>query len=135
MAEPWHWWRDGVIYQIYPRSFMDSNGDGIGDLNGITGELDYLADLGVDGLWLSPIFPSPDKDFGYDVADYYGIDPKYGTMADFDRLVTEARKRKIHLILDLVLNHTSNQHPWFQSPKLGGQPPARLVHLAQPRQE
>jgi alpha-glucosidase len=113
MAEPWQWWRDGVIYQIYPRSFMDSNGDGIGDLNGITGKLDYLADLGVDGLWLSPIFPSPDKDFGYDVADYCGIDPKYGTMADFDRLVSEARKRRIHIILDLVLNHTSDQHPWF----------------------
>jgi alpha-glucosidase len=117
MAEPWLWWRDGVIYQIYPRSFMDSNNDGIGDLNGISSKLDYLADLGVDGLWLSPIFTSPDKDFGYDVSDYCAIDAKYGTMKDFDRLVIEARKRNIHIILDLVLNHTSDQHPWFLESK------------------
>ncbi len=91
MTEQRLWWRDGVIYQIYPRSFMDSNGDGIGDLNGITSKLDYLSDLGIEGLWLSPINPSPDKDFGYDVSDYCGIDPKYGTMADFNRLVSEAR--------------------------------------------
>ena len=115
MAENWLWWRDGVIYQIYPRSFMDSNNDGIGDLPGITSKLDYLADLGVAGLWLSPIYPSPDVDFGYDVADYCDIDPKYGTMADFEDLVNEARKRQIHIILDLVMNHTSNQHPWFEA--------------------
>lgn len=108
------WWRDGVIYQIYPRSFADSNNDGIGDLPGITGKLDYLADLGVDALWLSPIYPSPDKDFGYDVADYFDIDPKYGTLADFDHLLQEAHKRHLHIILDLVLNHTSDQNKWFQ---------------------
>jgi alpha-glucosidase len=107
------WWKDGIIYQIYPRSFQDSNGDGIGDLNGIISRLDYLKDLGVNGLWLSPINPSPDADFGYDVSDYNAIDPKYGTMADFDRLLEEAHKRKIRIIMDLVLNHTSNQHPWF----------------------
>ena len=108
------WWRDGIIYQIYPRSFADSNGDGIGDLNGITSKLDYLAELGVDAIWLSPIYPSPDADFGYDVADYCGIDPKYGNLADFDRLVGEAHARNIHIIMDMVLNHTSDQHPWFQ---------------------
>ena len=107
------WWRDGVIYQIYPRSFADSNGDGLGDLPGITSRLDYLSDLGIDAIWLSPIYPSPDKDFGYDVSNYVDIDPRFGTLADFDRLVTEAHSRGIRVILDLVLNHTSDQHPWF----------------------
>jgi alpha-glucosidase len=107
------WWKNGVVYQIYPRSFADSNGDGIGDLPGITGKLDYLATLGVDAIWLSPINPSPDVDFGYDVADYKDIDPKYGTLSDFDDLVKQAHARGIRLILDLVLNHTSDQHPWF----------------------
>jgi alpha-glucosidase len=107
------WWQHGVIYQIYPRSFADSNGDGIGDLNGIIGKLGYLANLGVDAIWLSPIYPSPDVDFGYDVSDYIGIDPKYGTLEDFDRLVCEAHALGIRIILDLVLNHTSDQHPWF----------------------
>jgi len=108
------WWRDGIIYQIYPRSFQDSNGDGIGDLPGITQRLDYLKDLGIDGIWLSPINPSPDVDFGYDVSDYQNVDPKFGTLADFDLLLQEAHHRDIHIILDLVLNHTSDQHPWFQ---------------------
>ena len=107
------WWHKGVIYQIYPRSFYDSNHDGLGDLNGIIEKLDYLQDLGVDALWLSPIYPSPDVDFGYDVSDYLAIDPKYGSMQDFDNLVAEAKKRNIHIVLDLVLNHTSDQHPWF----------------------
>jgi alpha-glucosidase len=107
------WWRDGIIYQIYPRSFADSDNDGIGDLQGIIGKLDYLEALGIDAIWLSPIFPSPDVDFGYDVADYKDIDPKFGSMADFETLVKEAKKRDIHIILDLVLNHTSDQHPWF----------------------
>jgi alpha-glucosidase len=111
------WWHDGVIYQIYPRSFADSNNDGIGDINGITGKLDYLADLGISAIWLSPINPSPDVDFGYDVADYKSIDPKFGTMKDFDNLILTAHKRNIHVILDLVLNHTSNQHPWFLEAK------------------
>ncbi|HNY84638.1 MAG TPA: alpha-amylase family glycosyl hydrolase [Anaerolineaceae bacterium] len=107
------WWKDGVIYQIYPRSFQDTNNDGIGDLPGIISRLDYLQQLGIDGIWLSPINPSPDRDFGYDVADYNAIDPKYGTMADFEELLDQAHKRKLHIILDLVLNHTSDQHPWF----------------------
>jgi len=113
MNNDWLWWRDGVIYQIYPRSFMDSNGDGIGDLQGIIGKLDYLADLGIDAIWLSPINPSPDADFGYDVADYLEIDPKYGDLAVFDQLVSEAHHRGIRIVLDLVLNHTSEEHPWF----------------------
>lgn len=113
MDKGYLWWRDGIIYQIYPRSFADSDGDGIGDLNGISQKLDYLADLGIDAIWLSPINPSPDVDFGYDVADYRGIDPKYGTLADFDRLVSAAHEHGIRVILDLVLNHSSNQHPWF----------------------
>lgn len=113
MTSDFLWWRDGVIYQIYPRSFADSNGDGIGDLQGIISRLDYLADLGVDGIWLSPINPSPDVDFGYDVSDYRDIDPKYGTMQDFLQLLREAHERNIHIILDLVLNHSSDQHPWF----------------------
>jgi len=107
------WWRDGVIYQIYPRSFLDTNGDGFGDLPGITSRLDYLADLGVAALWLCPIYPSPDADFGYDVADHTAIDPRYGTLADFDMLVEQAHHRGLRVILDAVLNHTSDQHPWF----------------------
>ena len=107
------WWRDGIIYQIYPRSFADSNNDGLGDLPGITGKLDYLADLGVDALWLSPIYPSPDKDFSYDVSNYVDIDPRFGSLADFDLLLSEAHQRDIRIVLDLVLNHTSDQHPWF----------------------
>ncbi len=107
------WWRDGIIYQIYPRSFADSNEDGLGDLPGITRKLDYLADLGVDALWLSPIYPSPDKDFGYDVSDYVDIDPRFGSLADFDLLLSEAHRRGIRIVLDLVLNHTSDQHAWF----------------------
>lgn len=114
MKEDFLWWRDGVIYQIYPRSFADSNNDGIGDLAGINTKLDYLKDLGVDAIWLSPINPSPDVDFGYDVADYRGIDSKFGNMSDFDMLLDSAHSHNIHIILDLVLNHTSDQHPWFQ---------------------
>ena len=107
------WWRDGIIYQIYPRSFADSNGDGVGDLPGLTSRLDYLQWLGVDAIWLSPIFPSPMADFGYDVSNYHDIDPAFGTLADFDRLVAEAHARGIRVVLDMVMNHTSNQHPWF----------------------
>ena len=108
------WWQTGVIYQIYPRSFMDSNGDGVGDLPGITERLDYLSDtLGVDAIWLSPIYPSPMHDFGYDVADYCDIHPMFGTLADFDRLLEETHRRGLKMILDLVPNHTSDEHPWF----------------------
>jgi alpha-glucosidase len=108
------WWKNAVIYEIYPRSFQDSNGDGIGDLNGITSRLDYLRKLGVDAIWLTPSYPSPQVDFGYDISNYEAIDPQYGTMADFERLVSEARQRHIRILMDLVLNHTSDQHPWFK---------------------
>ncbi len=108
------WWKNAVICEIYPRSFQDSNGDGVGDLNGITSRLDYLQKLGVNAIWLTPIYPSPQVDFGYDISDYEAIDPQYGTMADFDRLVAEAQKRGIRIIMDLVLNHTSDQDPWFK---------------------
>jgi alpha-glucosidase len=111
------WWQHAVFYEIYPRSFADSNNDGIGDLNGIASKLDYLKDLGVDAIWISPCFPSPQVDFGYDVSDYENIDPMYGTLADFDHLASEANKRNIHIILDFVVNHTSDQHPWFLDSK------------------
>ncbi|HEY6487851.1 MAG: alpha-glucosidase [Terracidiphilus sp.] len=107
------WWKNAVIYEIYPRSFQDSNGDGIGDLNGITEHLDYLKQLGVDAIWLTPIYPSPQVDFGYDISDYEAIDPQYGTLADFDHLVAEADKRHIRVIMDMVMNHSSDQHKWF----------------------
>ena len=108
------WWQHAVFYEIYPRSFSDSNGDGIGDLDGINSRLEYLRSLGVDAIWLTPIFPSPQVDFGYDVSDYENVNPEYGTLADVDRLIGEARKRNIRVILDFVLNHTSNQHAWFR---------------------
>jgi alpha-glucosidase len=113
-AEVAPWWRHAVIYEIYPRSFQDSNADGTGDLNGITQRLDYLQELGVDAIWIAPIYPSPQVDFGYDVSDYQAVDPLYGTLADFDRLLAAARHRNIRVILDMVLNHTSDQHPWFR---------------------
>lgn len=108
------WWRGAVIYQIYPRSFADTNGDGIGDLAGIAERLDYVADLGVDGIWISPFFTSPMKDFGYDVADYCGIDPSFGTFADFDRVVEKAHALGLKVIIDQVYSHTSDEHAWFQ---------------------
>ncbi|HKW16702.1 MAG TPA: alpha-glucosidase [Terriglobales bacterium] len=107
------WWKHAIIYEIYPRSFQDSNGDGVGDMNGITSRLDYLKDLGVDAIWITPMYPSPQVDFGYDIADYESFDPQYGTMADFDRLMSEAKKRNIRVIMDYVANHTSDQNPWF----------------------
>ena len=108
------WWRDGVLYQIYPRSYMDTNGDGIGDLPGITARLDHLQWLGVDGIWLDPIMLSPNKDWGYDVADYCAVDPALGTLADAEELVGQAAERGIRVMLDLVPNHSSDQHRWFQ---------------------
>jgi len=111
---PGDWWRSAVIYQIYPRSFADSNGDGVGDLPGITGRLDALVELGVDAIWLSPFYVSPQVDAGYDVADYQDVDPIFGTLADFDELISAAHNRKIRVIADLVPNHSSSAHPWFQ---------------------
>jgi alpha-glucosidase len=108
------WWQRGVIYEIYPRSFRDSGGDGIGDLAGITHQLDYLAWLGIDAVWIAPVFPSPMADFGYDVSDYCDIDPLFGSLGDFDNLLAEAHDRGLKVILDFVPNHTSDQHPWFQ---------------------
>mgnify|MGYP000896399406 CR=1 FL=1 len=108
------WWQGAVVYQIYPRSFCDSNGDGVGDLRGIESKLDYVASLGVDAIWLSPVHPSPNRDFGYDVADFNGIEASLGTMEDFDRLIAEAHRRGLKVILDEVLAHTSDQHLWFQ---------------------
>ena len=108
------WWRGGVIYQIYPRSFQDSNGDGIGDLQGIVERLPYVASLGVDAIWISPFFTSPMRDFGYDVSDYRDVDPMFGTLADFDALVARAHELGVRVMIDLVLSHTSDQHPWFQ---------------------
>lgn len=108
------WWQEAVFYQIYPRSFCDFNGDGVGDLEGVTSRLDYLAELGVDALWLSPIFPSPMRDFGYDVADYCDVDALFGDLQAFDRLMEQAHQRNIKVILDWVPNHTSSDHPWFQ---------------------
>jgi len=107
------WWEDAVFYQVYPRSFADANGDGIGDLAGIAGKLGYLSELGVDALWISPFFASPMKDFGYDISDYRGVDPMFGSLADFDRLAAEARRRGIRIVLDMVVNHSSDEHPWF----------------------
>ena len=108
------WWQTGVIYQIYPRSFQDSSGDGIGDLRGIMQRLPYLVELGVDAIWLSPIFPSPMVDFGYDISDYTEIDPLFGSLDDFDALLQAAHAQGLRVILDLVPNHTSDQHPWFR---------------------
>ena len=119
------WWKNAVIYEIYPRSFQDTNGDGIGDLNGITERLDYLKELGVDAIWLTPVYPSPHVDFGYDISDYKDIDPQYGTLADFDRLVAEAGKRHIRVIMDMVMNHTSDQHRWFLESRSSKENPFR----------
>lgn len=119
-----NWWKDAVFYEIFVRSFYDSDGNGIGDFNGITAKLDYLndgdpttnTDLGITGIWLMPIFPSPSY-HGYDVTDYYSVNPQYGTMEDFKHLVEEAHKRGIHIVIDMVINHTSDKHPWFKDAK------------------
>src|SRR5579884_2426255 len=125
MTQTHSWWQTGVIYQIYPRSLLDSNGDGVGDLPGITSKLDYLCWLGVDAIWLSPIYPSPMADFGYDVSDYTDVHPLFGTLADVDRLVAALHARDIKLIIDFVPNHSSDQHPWFLAARSSRDNPKR----------
>src|SRR5215467_3925830 len=119
------WWQRGVIYQIYPRSFKDSNGDGIGDLQGILAQLDYLTWLGVDAFWISPFYPSPMVDFGYDVSNYTSVDPIFGDLETFDALVQEAHQRNLNVIIDFVINHTSDQHPWFLEARASRSSPKR----------
>jgi oligo-1,6-glucosidase len=123
--EATQWWQSAVVYQIYPRSFRDANGDGIGDLPGIAGRLDYLRELGVDVLWLSPMYPSPQDDAGYDISDYQDVDPVFGSLADFDTLLSQLHQRGMKLVLDLVVNHTSDEHPWFQQSRRGKDDPKR----------
>ncbi|MEN9962904.1 MAG: hypothetical protein RIS66_1317 [Actinomycetota bacterium] len=123
------WWRSAVIYQVYPRSFADSNGDGIGDLPGITARLGSLASLGIDAVWLSPFMRSPQKDAGYDVSDYTDVDPLFGTLADFDAMVSRAHELGLRVLIDLVPNHTSDQHKWFQA-ALAADPDTSRMALA-----
>ncbi len=125
------WWQTAVFYQIYPRSFQDSDGDGIGDLQGIIDRLDYLVDLGVDAIWISPIYPSPMADFGYDVSDYCDIHPMFGDLETFDRLLAEAHERNLKIILDFVPNHSSNQHPWFLESRSSRRNPKRDWYIWQ----
>lgn len=123
------WWKNSVIYQIYPRSFADSNGDGIGDLNGITAHLDYLKELGVDVIWLSPVYQSPNDDNGYDISDYQDIMKEFGTMEDFDRMLSEMHKRGLKLVMDLVVNHTSDEHRWFMESRKSKENPYRDYYI------
>ncbi|MBN8896573.1 MAG: alpha-glucosidase, partial [Rhodospirillales bacterium] len=108
------WWRGATIYQVYPRSFLDTNGDGVGDLPGITARMPYIAALGVDAIWLCPFFPSPQADFGYDVSDYTGVDPRFGSLADFDSLLARAHGLGLRVLIDQVWSHSSDRHPWFR---------------------
>ena len=124
------WWRGAVVYQIYPRSFLDTSGDGVGDLRGITSRLDHLAWLGVDAIWISPFYRSPMADFGYDVSDYCDVDPIFGTLDDADRLIAAAHDRGLRVLVDWVPNHTSDQHPWFIESARRARAEAGLVLLA-----
>ena len=129
------WWKEAVVYQIYPRSFKDSNGDGIGDLNGITEKLDYLKELGIDVVWLSPVYQSPNDDNGYDISDYQAIMKEFGTMADFDRMLAEAHKRGIRIVMDLVVNHTSDEHKWFIESRSSKDNPYRDYYIWRPAKD
>ena len=133
MARPW--WRSAAFYQIYVRSFQDSNGDGVGDLQGIRSRLPYLQELGVDALWLTPFYPSPQADHGYDVADYVDVDPLFGTLADFDELVADAHERGIRVTIDIVPNHTSDQHEWFRNAIADPAHPDRKRYMFRPGPE
>lgn len=124
-----NWWKETVVYQIYPRSFKDSNGDGIGDLKGITSKISYLKDLGVDVIWLSPHFQSPNADNGYDISDYESIMKDFGTMEDFDEMLAEIHKKGMKLIIDLVVNHSSDEHRWFQESRTSTQNPYRDYYI------
>lgn len=124
-----NWWKEGGVYQIYPRSFYDSNGDGIGDLKGIIEKLDYLKDLGIDIIWLSPVYESPNDDNGYDISDYHKIMDVFGTMEEFDELLAEVHARKMKLIMDLVVNHTSDEHQWFQEARKSKESPYRDYYI------
>ena len=129
------WWKESVVYQIYPRSFKDSNGDGVGDLNGITEKLDYLAKLGIDVIWLSPVYRSPNDDNGYDISDYRAIMDDFGTMSDFDRMLDEAHRRGIRIVMDLVVNHTSDEHPWFVESRKSEDNPHRDFYIWRPARD
>ena len=123
------WWKSAVFYQVYPKSFQDTDGDGFGDLQGVIGRLDYLEKLGVDGIWLSPVYASPQKDNGYDISDYRGVDPRFGTMEDMEVLIARARERGISIIMDLVLNHSSDRHPWFLAAKADRESPCHDYYI------
>ena len=123
------WWKESVVYQIYPRSYRDSNGDGIGDLNGITEKMDYLKELGIDVIWLSPVYESPNDDNGYDISNYKGIMQEFGTMEDFDRMLAAAHERGIRIVMDLVVNHTSDEHPWFVESRKSADNPYRDYYI------
>ena len=123
------WWQRAVVYQVYPRSFYDSNGDGIGDLNGVRAKLDYIRRLGVDVIWLNPIYKSPNDDNGYDISDYRAIMDEFGTMEDFDRLLAEAHEKGLRIVMDLVVNHTSDEHPWFIESRNSAESPYRDYYI------
>lgn len=123
------WWKEAVVYEIYPVSFKDSNGDGKGDLRGIISKLDYLKDLGVNVIWICPIYESPGMDNGYDISNYYAINPSFGTMEDFDELLKEAHARDLKIMMDLVLNHTSDKHPWFMESRSSADNPKRNYYI------
>ena len=129
------WWKESIVYQIYPRSFCDSNGDGIGDLNGITGKLDYLKELGIDVIWLSPVYKSPNDDNGYDISDYQAIMDEFGTMEDFDRMLATAHEKGIKIMMDLVVNHTSDEHKWFIESRKSTDNPYRDYYIWRPAKE